>query len=130
MLLENTYKRWTWLCCIHTLTNLQCLLELNRPAMSPILHALDNLDARDYSDTHSDTSLYNYTPTESYCIAYVVVFSLIGIVHCLQAYRARLWIAYPTLVAGVLTEVLGWSARLWSSRNVLLLTPFLMQIST
>ena len=50
--------------------------------------------------------------------------------HSYQAYRAKYWVVYPTLVLGCLTEILGWSARLWSNQNVLLLTPFLMQIST
>ena len=52
------------------------------------------------------------------------------VVHCFQAYRSKYWIVYPTLVLGALTEILGWSARYWSSRNVLLITPFIMQIST
>lgn len=52
------------------------------------------------------------------------------VVHSVQAYRSKYWVAYPTLVLGALIEVLGWSARLWSHYNVTLLTPFLMQICT
>lgn len=56
--------------------------------------------------------------------------ALTAVLHSYQAYRAKYWVVYPTLVLGCITEILGWSARLWSNRNVLLLTPFLMQIST
>ncbi|KIP03964.1 hypothetical protein PHLGIDRAFT_214753 [Phlebiopsis gigantea 11061_1 CR5-6] len=36
----------------------------------------------------------------------------------------------PTAVLANITEVLGWSARLWSSKNPPAINPFLMQIST
>jgi hypothetical protein len=52
------------------------------------------------------------------------------VVHSIQAYKAKYWVVYPTLVLGALIEVMGWSARLWSNRNVLYITPFLMQICT
>ncbi|KIM74097.1 hypothetical protein PILCRDRAFT_815278 [Piloderma croceum F 1598] len=41
-----------------------------------------------------------------------------------------MWWLLPTAVLAGVGEVLGWSARLWSSHNPLLNTPFLMQIST
>ena len=50
--------------------------------------------------------------------------------HSYQAYRAKYWVVYPTLVLGCLIEIMGWAGRLWSNRNVTLLTPFLMQICT
>ncbi|WVF66949.1 hypothetical protein IAT40_001692 [Kwoniella sp. CBS 6097] len=79
---------------------------------------------------HTDQSNYGYTPSSSWALAYIVLFSISAAVHCVQAWRYKYWIIYPTLVLGALTEVLGWSARYWSSQNVTLLTPFLMQIST
>ena len=79
---------------------------------------------------HTDVSNYGYTPSTAWCAVFIALFAISGLVHCFQAYRAKYWVIYPTLVIGALTEVLGWSARLWSSQNVLLLTPFLMQIST
>jgi hypothetical protein len=102
---------------------------------------------------HTDESNYGYTPSAAWCLVFIVLFSLSGcayrsliraffsgqraigdwwpaVLHCFQAWRSKYWIVYPTLVLGALTEVLGWSARYWSSQNVLLLTPFLMQIST
>ena len=84
----------------------------------------------DYSDTHSDSSDYNYIPSPGWCISFIVLFSVIALVLSLQALRSKYWIVYPTIVLGALIEVLGWTGRYWSSQNVLLLTPFLMQITT
>ncbi|KIM85171.1 hypothetical protein PILCRDRAFT_817160 [Piloderma croceum F 1598] len=40
-----------------------------------------------------------------------------------------MWWLFPTVVLCGLAECLGWSARLWSSQNPPLLTPYLIQIS-
>ena len=56
--------------------------------------------------------------------------SLNPVILSIQAFKSKYWIVYPTLVLGCLIEIMGWSARLWSHLNVLLLTPFLMQICT
>ncbi|WWC69039.1 uncharacterized protein I206_102975 [Kwoniella pini CBS 10737] len=81
-------------------------------------------------DNHTDGSNYGYTPSSAWCIAFIVLFSVSAAVHSVQAWRYKYWVIYPTLVLGALVEVLGWSGRYWSSQNVTLLTPFLMQIST
>ncbi|WVW79821.1 hypothetical protein I302_101791 [Kwoniella bestiolae CBS 10118] len=81
-------------------------------------------------DNHTDGSNYGYTPSPAWCLAFIVLFSVSATVHSIQAFRYKYWIIYPTLVLGALVEVLGWSGRYWSSQNVTLLTPFLMQIST
>ncbi|KAK6907012.1 hypothetical protein I203_101001 [Kwoniella mangroviensis CBS 8507] len=81
-------------------------------------------------DNHTDGSNYGYTPSPAWCLAFIVLFSVSAAVHSYQAFRYKYWIIYPTLVLGALVEVLGWSGRYWSSQNVTLLTPFLMQIST
>jgi hypothetical protein len=47
-----------------------------------------------------------------------------------QATRYRIWWLFPTAILAGLGEVLGWSARLWSSKNPPLSNPFLIQIST
>ena len=47
--------------------------------------------------------------------------------HIAQAVRYRLWWLFPTAVLSGITEILGWSGRLWSSQNPLLRTPFLIQ---
>ncbi|ORX36221.1 RTA-like protein [Kockovaella imperatae] len=80
--------------------------------------------------THTDSSNYGYTPSVAWCSVFIALFSLSGLLHIYQAWRAKYWVIFPTLVIGAAVEVLGWSGRLWSSQNVLLLTPFLMQIST
>ncbi|KAK8846512.1 hypothetical protein IAR55_005598 [Kwoniella newhampshirensis] len=79
---------------------------------------------------HTDSSNYGYTPTPSWCLAFIVLFSVTAAVHSAQAIRYKYWVIFPTLVLGALLEVLGWSGRYWSSQNVTLLTPFLMQICT
>ncbi|KAI9433925.1 RTA1-domain-containing protein [Lactarius indigo] len=43
------------------------------------------------------------------------------------AVRSRLWWLFPTAVLSGITEIIGWSGRLWSSLNPVLRTPFLMQ---
>ncbi|KIP03965.1 hypothetical protein PHLGIDRAFT_20109 [Phlebiopsis gigantea 11061_1 CR5-6] len=75
-------------------------------------------------------SPYHYTPTEWICILYIVLFSISGIIHIIQGIHYRLWFLLPTAVLACIGEVLGWSARLWSSLNVDLETPFIMQITT
>ncbi|THH01813.1 hypothetical protein EW026_g958 [Hermanssonia centrifuga] len=52
------------------------------------------------------------------------------VIHLTQAIYTRLWFMIPTAVLANIAEVLGWSARLWSSKNPPLLNPFLMQITT
>lgn len=42
----------------------------------------------------------------------------------------HMWWTLPTAVTAGLGEVIGWTARLWSSKNPLNLNPFLMQISS
>jgi hypothetical protein len=45
-----------------------------------------------------------------------------------QALKYKLWWMIPTATFAGILEILGWSARLWSSRNPKLLTPYEMQI--
>ncbi|KDQ58324.1 hypothetical protein JAAARDRAFT_176226 [Jaapia argillacea MUCL 33604] len=82
------------------------------------------------SSTHPPHNPYNYVPTEWICILFVVLFSVSTLLHILQATRYRMWWLFPTAVLAGLAEVLGWSGRLWSSQNVTLLNPFLIQITT
>lgn len=85
------------------------------------------------------------SPTESMCGCIDLI--LVG-VHLGQAIWCRRWFLIPTLVLGGIGEIIGWSARLWSSivratpqlndaaltwlymKNIIADTPFLMQIST
>jgi hypothetical protein len=48
-------------------------------------------------------------------------------VHVLQTIRFRLWWLFPTVVLCGLLEIIGWSARLWSSKRPHLHEAFIMQ---
>lgn len=96
-------------------------------------------------------SPYNYVPTEWICILILVLFiistckeesrslaklssfsdvlsldSLTG-AHAVEATIFRIWWLFPTAVLSGIMEILGWSGRVWSSRNPILQDPFLMQ---
>ncbi|KDQ16597.1 hypothetical protein BOTBODRAFT_30518 [Botryobasidium botryosum FD-172 SS1] len=75
-------------------------------------------------------SPYHYVPTLWVCATLLVLFSLTGILHLIQAIWTRRWWLIPTVVVCAIGEVIGWSGRLWSSQNSTLRTPFLMQISS
>jgi len=79
------------------------------------------------SDQNSD-SLYGYVPTLYVCALFVALFGLSTLIHLGQVFRYRLWWLLPTVVLAGLLEVLGWTGRLWSSKNPELLAPFLMEI--
>ncbi|TFK62181.1 RTA1-domain-containing protein [Pluteus cervinus] len=78
----------------------------------------------------NNDSPYGYVPTESICILFLVLFSLSTIAHTGQATYYRMWWLFPTVITGGIGEILGWTGRLWSSRNVELQTPFMIEIST
>lgn len=78
--------------------------------------------------SNNDDNQYNYTPTLWICTLFVVLFSISGILHIIEALYTRLWFMFPTAVLAMIGEILGWSARLWSSQNVFAQTPFLIQI--
>jgi hypothetical protein len=75
-------------------------------------------------------SPYNYVPTEYVGAIFVALYGLSTLIHIGQMFRYRLWWLLPTAVLAGTAEVIGWSGRLWSSKNPLLQTPFLIQIST
>ncbi|KAJ3558819.1 hypothetical protein NM688_g699 [Phlebia brevispora] len=80
--------------------------------------------------THLSYLPYNYVPTEWICATLLTLFALSGLIHFYQALRYRLWFLLPTAVLANISEVIGWSARLWSSKSPYLLEPFIMQICT
>ncbi|KIK14901.1 hypothetical protein PISMIDRAFT_687620 [Pisolithus microcarpus 441] len=71
---------------------------------------------------------YNYVPTEWICITFVALFGVNTALHLYQSWRFRMWWLIPTVILAGILEVLGWSARLWSSINPTLLTPFEIQL--
>ncbi|OSX62459.1 hypothetical protein POSPLADRAFT_1046756 [Postia placenta MAD-698-R-SB12] len=80
------------------------------------------------TDFHRDP--YGYVPTEWICILFIVLFSLSAIVHAGQATYTRLFWLFPTICTAGILEIVGWSGRLWSSKNILAKSPYLMQIVT
>ena len=49
------------------------------------------------------------------------------VIHSLEAIRFRMWWLFPTACIAGIAEIIGWSARLWSSKNPTNLDPFLIQ---
>ncbi|KAJ3728804.1 RTA1 like protein-domain-containing protein [Lentinula raphanica] len=77
-----------------------------------------------------DRSFYGYVPTEWICILFIVLYSLSTVTHLGQAcwYRRYWWMIITACFCGLL-EILGWSARLWSSHSPGLAQPYEMQIT-
>ncbi|THH14780.1 hypothetical protein EW146_g5597 [Bondarzewia mesenterica] len=75
-------------------------------------------------------TLYGYVPTEWVCALFVALFGLSTLLHVIEAAWSRLWWLFVTAVVAGILEILGWSGRLWSSRNPSAVNPFLMQIIT
>ena len=73
------------------------------------------------------SSPYGYTPTTWICILFVVLYSATTVAHLAQAILSRLWWMVPTIVLCGLSEIIGWSGRLWSAYNVQVMDPFLIQ---
>ncbi|KAF8916463.1 RTA1 like protein-domain-containing protein [Mucidula mucida] len=73
-------------------------------------------------------SIYNYVPSRTVAIIFVVLFAVSTTAHVGQAIFHRLWWAFPTICLAGAMEILGWSGRLWSSYSPSLNTPFQIQI--
>ncbi|KAL1718144.1 RTA1 like protein-domain-containing protein [Schizophyllum commune] len=71
---------------------------------------------------------YGYIPTEYVCIIFLVLFSISTAAHLGQAIWYRMWWLIATTVFCGILEIMGWAARLWSSRNPSSPDPFEMQI--
>ncbi|KAI1787366.1 RTA1-domain-containing protein [Ganoderma leucocontextum] len=63
-------------------------------------------------------------------VPHTTIESLRLLFYTAQALHLRLWWLLPTVCMAGIGEILGWSARLWSSQNVYLNDPFIMQITT
>ncbi|KZP31384.1 RTA1-like protein [Athelia psychrophila] len=77
-----------------------------------------------------ESSLYHYTPTEYVCVLFVSLFGLSTLIHAGQMVRYRMWWLIPTVLLAGVAEIIGWSARLWSSQNPVLKMPYVIQITT
>ncbi|KAH9057668.1 RTA1 like protein [Lactarius vividus] len=94
------------------------------------MSSFGNMFATRSENSDDNENLYNYVPTEWVCILFITLFAISTTLHIAQAVRYRLWWLFPTAVLSGITEILGWSGRLWSSQNPLLRTPFLIQATT
>jgi hypothetical protein len=74
-------------------------------------------------------SFYGYIPTEWICILFLVLYSLSSAIHLGQASWYRSWWMIPTACFCGILEILGWSARLWSSKSPDLPSPYEMQLT-
>ncbi|KAI6132910.1 RTA1-domain-containing protein [Pisolithus croceorrhizus] len=72
---------------------------------------------------------YNYVPSRDVGIAFVTLFGISTFFHIVQAVRFRMWWLFPTAVFCGVFELVGWSARLYSSGHPRALIPFEIQIS-
>lgn len=75
-------------------------------------------------------SPYHYIPTEWVCIVFVALFGLSTLLHLGQALYCKMWWLLFTAVLCGIGEIIGWSARLSSSIDIVPFNPFLIQIST
>ncbi|KAJ7754216.1 RTA1 like protein-domain-containing protein [Mycena maculata] len=71
---------------------------------------------------------YHYVPTEWICVSFVALFAISTVLHLAQAIRYRVWWLLPTAFVSGILEVVGWSARLWSSFSPDKLLPFEIQV--
>ncbi|KAJ7578416.1 RTA1-like protein [Mycena floridula] len=72
---------------------------------------------------------YGYKPSLAICGMFIALFSISSILHLVEALAFRSFFMLPTAVFAGLLEILGWSARLWSSLNTTSKIPFSIQIT-
>ncbi|CDO71603.1 hypothetical protein BN946_scf184911.g73 [Trametes cinnabarina] len=71
---------------------------------------------------------YGYVPNRDVCITFVVLFSVSAAIHLIEAVYWRMSWLYATACFAGVSEILGWSARLWSSYSPLAEDPYIMQL--
>ncbi|PBK62182.1 RTA1 like protein [Armillaria solidipes] len=76
-----------------------------------------------------DNDLYGYVPTKGVTLMFIILFGISTLTHTLQGMYFRMWWTIPTILLGGSLEILGWSARFWSSISPRLDTPFTIQIT-
>ncbi|KAI0724600.1 RTA1-domain-containing protein [Cerioporus squamosus] len=74
-------------------------------------------------------SLYGYVPTMSVCIIFISLFTVCTVIHAAESFYWRIRWLLPTACFAGIMEVLGWSARLWSSISPLNRDPYIMQLA-
>ncbi|PCH39363.1 RTA1-domain-containing protein [Wolfiporia cocos MD-104 SS10] len=86
-------------------------------------------NATQKSNEYFTTSPYGYSPDVWIGILFLLFFGASTLCHLIQAIHYRLWWLFPTVLLAGCMEIIGWIGRLWSSYNLLLKTPYMMQIS-
>ena len=62
-------------------------------------------------DDYPQASYYGYRPDEAAAIAFIAIFSVLGLAHIAQGIRYKYWIVFPTIVAGCLGGFFSWASR-------------------
>ncbi|KAJ8489800.1 hypothetical protein ONZ51_g2711 [Trametes cubensis] len=107
------------------LTKLAAYLDLlnNSPAMTSMV----NSTTSPIQDPQQE-DLYGYVPTRYVCFTFVALFGVSTAIHLAEAIYWRMtWLLATACFAGV-SEVIGWSARLWSSYSPFAQDPYIMQL--
>ncbi|KAF5323767.1 hypothetical protein D9619_012895 [Psilocybe cf. subviscida] len=86
---------------------------------------------RGNDDTNGPTDLYGYIPSKTIAVIFLGLFLITTFTHLFQAIKYRHGYKFMLLTAvlcGVI-ELLGWSGRIWSAFNSVIVTPYQIQIS-
>jgi len=118
------------------------------PLVNSRRHLFHGLSLISYTDPTQDNYAYpfNYVPSFAAGVTFVALFSLMTsmsfslslsrekplillpiVLHLIQALHKRMWWLFPTVVTGGVAEIIGWSGRLWGSKNPTSMDPYLMQ---
>jgi succinate dehydrogenase/fumarate reductase cytochrome b subunit len=65
--------------------------------------------------TPAEASGYEYIPSQTIAIVFLVLFTLSALVHIAQGIRGKYWIVFPTLVTGALGM---FKQHLWYSADM------------
>jgi len=98
-------------------------------AVSSLTMSLDNFDFDTLARHMNQNSPYHYIPSQHVAILFLVLFSVSSLAHMGQLVYYRMWWLIPTVCLCGLLEIIGWSARLWSSISPVLFSPYEMQIT-
>ncbi|KAK0460206.1 RTA1 like protein-domain-containing protein [Desarmillaria tabescens] len=78
----------------------------------------------------NNNDLYGYVPTKGVTLMFIILFGISTLTHTFQGMYFHMWWTIPTILLGGSLEILGWSARFWSSISPRLDTPFTIQITS
>jgi len=82
------------------------------------------------SSSTNNVHLFGYVPTEWVCFIFLSLFGISTFLHIVQAVRFRLWWLIPSTIFCGFLELVGWSGRLWSSKDPALKMPFVIGVTS